>query len=94
MWTTYEIQSGNLQGLGAGIGLFFASQWEGDRSNTFTVPGYVRTDASLFYRRETWNAALNFRNLFDVNYIESADSRIRVSPGTPFTIVGSISVEF
>jgi iron complex outermembrane recepter protein len=94
LWTTYEIQSGDLQGLGAGIGLFFASEREGDRNNSFEVPGYLRTDASLFYRRDNWNTALTFRNLFDVDYIESADSRIRISPGAPFTVVGSISVEF
>ncbi|NJN38826.1 MAG: TonB-dependent receptor [Acaryochloridaceae cyanobacterium CSU_3_4] len=94
LWTTYQIQSGDLRGLGAGIGLFFASQREGDRSNSFTVPGYLRTDASLFYRRDNWNVALNFRNLFNVDYIESADSRIRISPGTPFTVVGSISITF
>lgn len=94
LWTTYEIQSGDLQGLGAGIGLFFASEREGDRSNSFEVPGYLRTDASLFYRRDRWNAALTFRNLFDVDYIESTDSRIRISPGAPFSVVGSIAVEF
>lgn len=94
LWTTYEIQSGNLQGLGAGIGLFFASERQGDPDNSFTIPGYFRTDASLFYRRNNWKAALNFRNLFDVDYVESADSRVRISPGAPFTVVGTLTVEF
>jgi len=50
IWTTYELQSGALQGLGMGVGLFFVGERQGDLSNSFTVPGYTRTDAALFYR--------------------------------------------
>jgi len=94
LWSTYEIQNGDLQGLGFGLGLFFVGERQGDLDNSFRVPSYVRTDASLFYHRNNWRAGINFRNLFDIDYIEAADTRSRITPGAPFTIVGSVSVEF
>jgi iron complex outermembrane receptor protein len=94
LWTTYEIQRGDLQGLGFGLGLFFVGERQGDLDNSFQVPSYVRTDASIFYQRDNWRAAINLKNLFDVDYIQSADDRTRINPGIPFTILGSVSVEF
>ena len=94
LWTTYEIQQGDLQGLGFGAGLFFVGEREGDLDNSFQVPSYTRTDASIFYRRNNWKAAVNFKNLFDIDYIESASRNTRINPGIPFTVLGSLSVEF
>jgi len=93
LWSTYEIQSGDLQGLGFGLGLFFVGKRQ-DFDNSFSVPSYLRTDASLFYRRDNWRAGINFRNLFNIDYIEAVDDRARITPGAPFTIVGSVSVTF
>jgi iron complex outermembrane recepter protein len=94
LWTTYEIQTGDLQGLGFGAGIFVVGDRPGDLANTFDLPSYVRTDAALFYRRDNWQAQLNFKNLFDVDYFENAISRNSVSPGAPFTILGTVSVRF
>lgn len=95
LWTTYEIQSGDLEGLGFGVGLFFVGDRVGDQENSFRLPSYVRTDAALYYRRNNWRAALNFQNLFDVDYIRSsAGFRASVYPGEPFTVIGTVSVEF
>lgn len=49
--TTYEIQKGNFQGLGFGLGLFYVGPREAELPNTFTVGDYLRTDAALYYRR-------------------------------------------
>lgn len=95
LWTTYEIQQGDLRGLGFGMGAFFVGERQGDSFNSFQLPSYVRTDAALYYQRDNWRAALNFKNLFDVRYIQSSgDNRLYVNPGEPFTVIGSISVEF
>lgn len=95
LWTTYEIQTGNLQGLGFGLGLFVTGERQGDNANSFEVDSFVRTDATIFYRRNNWRAAINVRNLFDVDYIESVgNSRARITPGEPLTLVGSVTVEF
>ncbi|NJO76950.1 MAG: TonB-dependent receptor [Leptolyngbyaceae cyanobacterium RM1_406_9] len=59
------------------------------------MPGYVRTDAAVYYQRDNWRAAVNVRNLFDINYSESIEfGRVTVKPGAPLTIIGSVSVEF
>lgn len=98
LWTTYEIQDGDLQGLGFGIGFNYVGERQGDLENTFEVDSYFLTNAAVFYRRDNWRFALNLRNLFDVNYINSpASFGSRTSagfPGDPFTIVGSVSVNF
>ncbi|NEQ21748.1 MAG: TonB-dependent receptor, partial [Microcoleus sp. SIO2G3] len=95
LWTTYEIQSGNLQGLGFGLGLFFVDERQGDLANSFEVPSYLRTDVGIFYRRNNWRAAVNIKNLFDIDYVESTgNDRSRITTGQPFTVIGSVSVEF
>ena len=92
LWTTYEIASGDLQGLGVGAGLFFVGDREAELPNTITIPSYVRTDSTIFYRRDNYRAALNFKNLFDIKYYDSQG--FLLYPGAPFTVLGSVSVEF
>ena len=95
LWTTYNIQEGDLEGLGFGLGLFYVGERAGDLDNTFTMPDYLRTDAAIYYRRNRFDAAINIRNLFDIDYFRSSDGgRIFLQRGAPFSIVGSVSWEF
>ncbi|MBE7385479.1 MAG: TonB-dependent receptor [Leptolyngbya sp. SIO1E4] len=95
LWTTYEIQAGDLQGLGFGAGVFFVGERQGDTANSFQVPSYTRVDASISYRRDNWRAGINFQNLFDIAYIESIENdRLEVYPGAPFTVLANFSIEF
>ena len=96
LWTTYRIQSGDLEGLGFGLGLYYVGDREGDLANSFTLPSYVRTDAAVYYERDNWQAALNIRNLFDTTYfLGSTGSRTSgINFGEPLTVVGSFSIEF
>jgi len=98
LWTTYQIQNGDFQGLGFGIGLNYIGERQGDLSNTFEVASYFLTNVAVFYQRDNWRLALNFKNLFDVDYIGSTGnfgSRTSAGqPGEPFTMIGSISVRF
>lgn len=94
LWTTYEIQKGNLKGLGFGLGLFFVGERIQDLPNTYALPSYLRTDASLFYRRDRLRLGLNFRNLFDVDYSDIGYFGGRVGYGEPFTVQGTISWKF
>jgi iron complex outermembrane recepter protein len=96
LWTTYEIQQGNLQGLGFGVGFNFVGERLGDLDNSFELDSYFLTNAAVFYQRNNWRVALNFRNLFDVDYIAGTSSiRERGNDrGEPFTVLGSVSVEF
>jgi iron complex outermembrane receptor protein len=94
LWTTYEIQSGNLQGLGFGMGLFYVGDRQGNLTNTFELPNYLRTDAAIFYKRDRFRVAINFRNLFDVEFFDFALNQNRLTYGQPFTVQGTISWQF
>jgi iron complex outermembrane receptor protein len=95
LWTTYEIQKGDLQGLGFGLGLFYVGERQGDLENSFQVGDYLRTDAAIYYRRNGFNAAINVRNLFDIDYVSSVSSGpLFINRGNPLTITGSVSWEF
>lgn len=96
LWTTYQIQKGNLQGLGLGLGLYYVGEREADADNSFAVPSYLRTDASIFYRRDNWRLQLNFQNLFSTEYFVGTNEFRAggVMPGAPFSVVGSVSVTF
>ncbi|MEH2012799.1 TonB-dependent siderophore receptor [Nostoc sp.] len=95
LWTTYEIQKGNLKGLGFGLGLFYVGTRTGDVNNSFELPDYLRTDAAIYYRRDGFNAAINIRNLFDTDYFRSSYGyTLGLERGAPLTIIGSIRWEF
>lgn len=96
LWTIYEIQQGDLAGLGFGIGVNYVSDRFGDNANSYLLEEYFLTNAAISYQRDNWRAALNIRNLFDVNYIDSSEGTrfIENRPGEGFTIIGSFSVEF
>ncbi|QYO68495.1 TonB-dependent siderophore receptor [Leptolyngbya sp. 7M] len=95
LWTTYTIQEGDLKGLGFGLGVFYVGERQGDLANTFQLDDYFRTDAAIYYRRGRFNAAVNVRNLLNVDYVSAANfGRLYVQRGAPFTITGSISWEF
>ncbi|MEH2182392.1 TonB-dependent receptor [Nostoc sp.] len=94
LWTTYELQTGSLQGLSFGLGLFYVGDRQGDLANDFKVDSYLRTDASIFYRRNNLSLGLNFKNLFNIDYIEASRTRTTVNPGAPFTVQGTISWQF
>jgi iron complex outermembrane recepter protein len=96
LWTTYEIQDGDLKGLGFGGGFDFVGERQGDLANSFKVDSYFLTNAAIFYRRDNWRLGLNFKNLFDIDYIAAtSNGRTNASePGAPFTVIGSVSVKF
>ena len=96
LWTTYNIQEGPLQGLGFGLGFNYVDERFGNNANDFMLDSYFLTNAAISYQRDNWQAAINIRNLFDVNYIEgSRNSRtFGISPGAGFTLIGSFSIEF
>lgn len=101
-WTTYDLQTGPLKGLGAGIGLFAVGGRAGDLANSFGLPGYVRTDAALYYRkpeifiRTNLLAQLNVQNLLDQDYFYSGGQGrgSAAFPGAPTTVLGSVKLEF
>ncbi|MEH2465711.1 TonB-dependent siderophore receptor [Nostoc sp.] len=92
LWTTYEIQKGDLQGLQFGAGIFFVGSRIANQSDPFTISSYVRTDAAISYKHDNWRAAVNLKNIFDVKYYDT--NGYFVFPQAPLTVLGTISVEF
>jgi iron complex outermembrane recepter protein len=92
LWTTYQIQNGNLKGFGFGGGVFFVGDREATLPNNITIPSFVRTDATIFYKRDNYQIGLNFKNLFDTRYYDSAG--FLLAPGAPLTVLASFSVKF
>jgi iron complex outermembrane receptor protein len=93
LWTTYTFSKRNLQGLGFGLGLFYVGEREGDLNNDFSVPSYVRTDAAVYYKKGHLSLALNFKNLFNVQYFTPRTIQL-VYPEDPFTVQGTVSWKF
>lgn len=72
--TSYELQSGPLEGFGIGSTVFAID----DRGlSTFvrgTLDGYERVDLNLFYKGlQSYEFALLIRNVLDERYVEGAD---------------------
>ncbi len=109
VWTTYFFQEGVIKGFGAGIGMYAQGQRNGllqcqiptDCQQQFQLPGFVRMDAALYYRkpevftRTNMLAAINFTNLLDQRYFIGAQNfREIIYTGAPLTVLGSIKLEF
>ena len=94
LWTTYRIQDGDLQGLGFGIGFYYLGERWADTTNTVELPNFLRTDAAIFYEREQFRAAVNFRNIFDVESYTGTGSDTFVTRNAPFTVQGTVSWQF
>ncbi len=109
LWTTYFLQEGPLKGLGAGVGMYAQGKRNGtfqctDPANCaapFELPGYVRMDAAVYYRkpeifsRTNLLAAVNFTNVLDQRYFTGTlDIREVVYTGAPLTIIGSLKLEY
>ncbi|MGQ0793837.1 MAG: TonB-dependent siderophore receptor [Deltaproteobacteria bacterium] len=97
LWAAYTISSGALGGAGIGAGFFASEGREGDLQNTFSLGDFVRFDAAIYYERAIAGlgraeASVHFKNITDERYIENSGSRLNVSPGAPFAILGGLRV--
>ena len=95
LWTNYKFPAGSLQGLELGAGVFFRGKRQADNANSFQLPSFTRVDARVGYQRDNWEVDLTLKNLFDTtDNFEAVDFGPLVKPGTPFTVIGSVSVKF
>ncbi len=101
LWANYSLNRGTLAGMGLGLGVRYFGKTEGDRLNTFSVPGYTLVDLAAHYdlgqspfRLEGWRASLNVNNLFDKYYIASCRSETFCYLGLERSVRFSIGYEW
>jgi len=85
-WTSYEITQGAWQGWGFGGGILVNGDRPGNTANSLTLPGYVQTDAAIFYSQDNFKAALSFQNLFNTGV---DDDEV-----TPRSLFATVSFQF
>lgn len=91
LWLDYTVQSGNLEGLGGGVGVRYVGKSFADAANLYEVPGAAVVDAAIRYDRDNWGIALNVANLFDKEYVASCQglSSCGYGAGRTFTLKAS-----
>lgn len=81
--------------FGAGVGLSGRTGMFAAADNTTRLPGFVRTDAALYYvLGEHWKLQANFDNIFNVRYFANADGNNSVSPGAPRMMKIGVTARF
>ena len=95
LWTTYEIPGGKLRALGVGAGISAVSLRYGESGDSFLLPGYMRTEATAFYKlaRDNfdWRFSLNIKNALDRGYYESGTTT-QIRPGAPLIAYLAVKV--
>jgi iron complex outermembrane receptor protein len=96
-WAKYDTAPGLSEGWTFGAGFYAVGLRQGNATNSWALPGYVRFDAMLGYRTVVLSvpveAQLNVVNLGDEKYFEAGAASFAYY-GAPRTFVGSIKVKF
>ncbi|WP_245929483.1 TonB-dependent siderophore receptor [Brenneria roseae] len=95
LWTSYEIQSGLLQGAGASVGVRGTSKTtkNGYSTNYFTIGSQAQTDVAVFYRQPDWSVQLGVDNVFDrdIYYSTATPLYLGVQEGRTWRLTGTYS---
>lgn len=81
LWSSLDLDAGLTLALGA---VASAVRYSAN-DNLVALPGYVRLDGALIWRRGADEFALNLKNLGDTRYYESAHTTHQIMPGAPRT---------
>lgn len=94
--TRYDIRSGDLAGLGFGLGVTHRSRLPGDAANSFYTPAATVWDAQIAYRTRTARYGLNISNLLDKEYLAASAyfGGGQVTPAPRRSVIASASFDF
>lgn len=82
LWTSYTLQSGQLEGLTVGGGLTHVGSRYIDLNNREEVDSYTRLDMMASYKMESGpTISLKVNNVTDIAYIQSAQGVRDIVPG-------------
>lgn len=87
---------GALEGVGAGLGLTWASEAEITLPNGFQSDDYAVFDAQVSYEWDRYRLGLNVQNLTDEDYFQPYQyfAQAVVRPGAPLSAFVTLSAEF
>ena len=95
----YDEVAGGALGWSVGAGFVALGSQFDDVDNTFTIPGYVRTDAMAAYKWVTnggtrLTAQLNIENLADKRYYLPSGGGAEIAFGKSRTLMASLRAQF
>lgn len=100
LWAKYWLLPEQFE-MGAGV--YLIGKRKGDNENTLDLAGYGRLDLFAAYHQNVgkskFTAQINVHNVLDKKYYKNTNTvdgvpRVRILPGEPLTVLGSIRVEF
>jgi iron complex outermembrane recepter protein len=91
LWLDKTLQSGPLKGFGAGAGVRYVGQREGDQANDIKLPANTLFDGALHYDYKHWRASINATNLLDDKYVATCDNTGFCFYGLRRSVLGSLT---
>jgi len=88
LWTSYQFQNG----FGVAAGMVGKSAQFAAQDNLARLPGYVRVDASAFYRAARYDVQVNLQNVGNRRFYDAAQSDYQIYPAAP--ISGSATIRY
>jgi catecholate siderophore receptor len=88
LWTSYDVG----KGFGMAAGMVGKSAQFAANDNLARLPGYVRVDASAFYRAARYDVQVNIQNVGNIRYYDAAQSDYQIYPAAP--ISGSATIRY
>jgi len=67
IWASYTFQE-QVKGLGFGLGMNYVDKMYRASTNTFFIPSYALTNATVFYNKQAWGIQVKANNLFNKKY--------------------------
>lgn len=98
-WGSYEVQEGQLAGLGFGLGAEYVGEREGDDENSFNLPAYTLFDTAAWYyipvaKDSKLRLQAGVKNLTDEEHYTASINAFRINVGEPRTAYLSARLEF
>ncbi|WP_333662891.1 TonB-dependent siderophore receptor [Chishuiella changwenlii] len=94
VWVRYNFKTGSfLDGIGIAGGMNYATK-RLTNETILELPGYVVSNAAIFYQQNHFRLALNVNNVFDKTYWVGGFSYARLFPGTPRNYMISVGYSF
>ncbi len=84
---------GGMQGFRAGLGIRYVGDSQ-DGADTLKTPSYTLADLMVGYATQSWDVAVNLRNIADKQYFATCLARGDCFPGERRTVVGRVSFRF